>query len=81
MQEQMGKGGTLGLLQVRCSSGGNESSLRCFGIRFGPAVLTWRGSPAQGALMGEPPAPAPKKKALEGGASAGGTPGSGKKKH
>lgn len=59
MQEQMGKGGTLGLLQ--------------------------------GALMGEPPAPAPKKKAAiegaatpassSGGGGGGGGGGSSKKKH
>lgn len=74
MQEQMGKGGTLGLLQVRVC---RCRRMTAFGCRR--CVLT-RLLALQGALMGEPPAPAPKKKAIEGGA--GGSSGGGnKKKH
>ena len=77
MQDQMGKGGTLGLLQVRaCADAHGRTLLR--------RVLTWLRARLrfQGALMGEPVAPPPKKKALEGGAAGGGGGGgSSKKKH
>ena len=78
MQDQMGKGGTLGLLQVRC--GGGVVSCACAMARADAASLLCG---AQGALMGEPLAPPPKMKAVEGGAgaaSAGGGGGAGTKK-
>ena len=76
MQEQMGKGGTLGLLQVRFAR-----RRVCKRVCSRVAASLFR---AQGALMGEPMAPPPKKKAIEGGAgAAGGSAGGGsnKKKH